>query len=328
MRLIFCCILAIRVISSIHSATFMYQRKITAADKEKRMRSLHRGFTLIELLVVIAIIAILAAILFPVFAQARERARAISCVSNMKQIGIGLIMYTQDYDESYPAPQVLTAPVNGEPVGAFNSSNRWRTPIDSQLQPYIKNDGVWACPSDSSPISPVDTSFFHDGKYDPTLNGGKRFRRTYAYATVIFTAQSSGINDPNTGLGDRNPPSTGGIPLGYALASVDMPADTVAYVEPPTDTTGDVSWNMGAYNGGYFTSCDTWKLPGRKPGVDTVKGCEAVYSNANIHPYRGHFEKGNYIFGDGHVKSLSWGQIRANDFYLFKRAKPTQTFTP
>jgi len=64
-----------------------------------------KGFTLIELLVVIAIIAILAAILFPVFAQAREKARAISCTSNLKQIGLGLLQYTQDNDEQFPMLQ-------------------------------------------------------------------------------------------------------------------------------------------------------------------------------------------------------------------------------
>ncbi|HEV2472758.1 MAG TPA: prepilin-type N-terminal cleavage/methylation domain-containing protein, partial [Chthonomonadales bacterium] len=64
---------------------------------------LRRGFTLIELLVVIAIIAILAAILFPVFAQAREKARAISCLSNEKELGLSVLMYVQDYDENFPS---------------------------------------------------------------------------------------------------------------------------------------------------------------------------------------------------------------------------------
>jgi len=68
----------------------------------QRNRSQARGFTLIELLVVIAIIAILAAIIFPVFAKAREKARATACVSNVKQLGMGWMMYVQDYDETYP----------------------------------------------------------------------------------------------------------------------------------------------------------------------------------------------------------------------------------
>jgi prepilin-type N-terminal cleavage/methylation domain-containing protein/prepilin-type processing-associated H-X9-DG protein len=99
------------------------------------------GFTLIELLVVIAIIAILAAILFPVFAKAREKARQASCMSNLKQIALGELMYAQDYDERlscecYHNPD--TAP--------FLYQHCWRQMVD----PYIKNDQVQMCPSNSN----------------------------------------------------------------------------------------------------------------------------------------------------------------------------------
>jgi prepilin-type N-terminal cleavage/methylation domain-containing protein len=88
-----------------------------------------RGFTLVELLVVIAIIAILAAILFPVFARARENARRASCLSNLKQMGVGIMMYTQDYDEIYPE---------------MNTNGRaWMY----NIQPYVQNYNVFACPS-------------------------------------------------------------------------------------------------------------------------------------------------------------------------------------
>lgn len=93
------------------------------------------GFTLIELLVVIAIIAILAAILFPVFARARENARKSTCQSNLKQLGNGLMMYLQDYDERFPAGDVAGIAATG---GVFFG-----------LDPYLKNTQVWVCPSDS-----------------------------------------------------------------------------------------------------------------------------------------------------------------------------------
>lgn len=105
------------------------------------MRPLRRAFTLIELLVVIAIIAILAAMLFPVFAQAREKARAISCVSNLKQTGAGLMMYTQDYDEMTPPNNDAVADFNNPAVAAV------RPNVLGSLAPYIKNNAVFGCPS-------------------------------------------------------------------------------------------------------------------------------------------------------------------------------------
>lgn len=98
-----------------------------------RTHHARHGFTLIELLVVIAIIAILAAILFPVFAQAREKARQIACLSHAKQIGTATMMYTQDYDEMYP-------------------SSHWGIYFVS-IQPYTKNEQLWACPSHSGVYS-------------------------------------------------------------------------------------------------------------------------------------------------------------------------------
>ena len=94
------------------------------------MRS-RQGFTLIELLVVIAIIAILAAILFPVFARAREKARQTSCLSNLRQIGTATMMYNQDYDEKYP------------PQFGWDASLDWPIP----MVPYVKNAQLFACPS-------------------------------------------------------------------------------------------------------------------------------------------------------------------------------------
>ena len=106
-----------------------------------------QGFTLIELLVVIAIIAILAAILFPVFARAREKARQASCQSNLKQIGLAIQMYIQDYDDT-----VLPARLDGGP-----EQMDWT----QMVFPYINNDQIFICPSDSDPVPSVGT-----GGYD------------------------------------------------------------------------------------------------------------------------------------------------------------------
>ncbi len=126
-----------------------------------------RGFTLIELLVVIAIIAILASILFPVFARARENARRASCQSNLKQIALGVFQYTQDYDERFPLRLVNAS---GDPVvsNGANASNPFGW-ADS-LQPYLKSTQIFQCPSETgAPVAATSGAF--SGQVDPTAAG-------------------------------------------------------------------------------------------------------------------------------------------------------------
>jgi prepilin-type N-terminal cleavage/methylation domain-containing protein/prepilin-type processing-associated H-X9-DG protein len=111
-------------------------------------RSYKSGFTLIELLVVIAIIAILAAILFPVFGRARENARRASCQSNLKQMSIAMLQYTQDYDERYPSGYFDTTDMTPPPGGSWitiTGKMRWFWP--QILFPYHKSTQVFVCPS-------------------------------------------------------------------------------------------------------------------------------------------------------------------------------------
>lgn len=104
------------------------------------------GFTLIELLVVIAIIAILAAILFPVFARAREKARQTSCLSNLKQLGLGVAMYAQDYDGFHPTMYWI-------PIAGYNSGvSRGGLTVLDAINPYVKNAQIFRCPSSSEVV--------------------------------------------------------------------------------------------------------------------------------------------------------------------------------
>jgi prepilin-type N-terminal cleavage/methylation domain-containing protein/prepilin-type processing-associated H-X9-DG protein len=171
------------------------------------------GFTLIELLVVIAIIAILAAILFPVFAQAREKARQTSCVSNLKQIGLGVTMYAQDYDEKMPFNYQYHWDAKGKQIPGV--LDWWQ----DLCRPYMKNEQVYTCPS-ASPHT-QENYWRPAGTPNPLI-------RDYI-ANAAATAADRGFWPPGSKRSDRVGPFTNNWNNdSVALAQVEDPAGTIA----------------------------------------------------------------------------------------------------
>ena len=167
--------------------------------RNMRCKYLH-GFTLIELLVVIAIIGILAAILFPVFARARETARRTSCRSNLKQIGLGLLQYAQDFDEQNTRSWYLNSGVS-----SATGSYKWMDAI----YPYVKSEQLFNCPSHSLPVNiPPSSSIFDSYK----LRDGTKWG-SYAANVTYY------------GDGDLNPF------FSRALASWETPSTTIYAVD-------------------------------------------------------------------------------------------------
>lgn len=142
-----------------------------------------KGFTLIELLVVIAIIAVLAAILFPVFAQVREKARAIACLSNTKQLGTAVLMYTQDNDERlfFRSGQTNAATsLSRAGVTPGGNAPRWW----NVLMPYAKSSAVFACPSDAAPTP------------SNAVNGSAVIPRSYIACNAAESLSLAQVSDP------------------------------------------------------------------------------------------------------------------------------------
>ena len=123
---------------------------------------IRHGFTLIELLVVIAIIAILAAILFPVFAKVREKARQISCLSNMKQLGLGFMQYIQDNDETWP----------GVNSGGVTNQGGWA----SQIYPYVKSTNIYKCPDESGIVAGIPNTIAYVMNYEIYFDDGLAYK--------------------------------------------------------------------------------------------------------------------------------------------------------
>ena len=149
-----------------------------------------RGFTLIELLVVIAIIAIIAAILFPVFAQAREKAREITCVSNARQVGIAVRMYVQDNDETMPIFEMYNTAASGGAPGTPGHRG-----VEDEVAPYTKSKPLFLCPDDVGGPSTAGAS------YQATY--GSSYRFTHACYTVVTDSAN-----PWQSLEDDQPVST------------------------------------------------------------------------------------------------------------------------
>jgi len=163
---------------------------------------MRRGFTLIELLVVIAIIAILAAILFPVFARAREKARTTACLSNVKELATAVHMYVQDYDETMPGYTVYTSNSASVPRPYSGGSGTYLYWMDV-LWPYVLNREVFRCPSYSTTSS---TDIFQ----------GYGWNAGVGYC----------INHPTRGR-NATPPAPNGYYDGYKLAEIKYPSQTI-----------------------------------------------------------------------------------------------------
>jgi prepilin-type N-terminal cleavage/methylation domain-containing protein/prepilin-type processing-associated H-X9-DG protein len=260
-----------------------------------------RGFTLIELLVVIAIIALLAAILFPVFASAREKARQISCASDEKQIGLGVMQYMQDNDQT-------------EPICVYDDPRTGiLTTWCNEIQPYIKNWRIFRCPSEGQdPFGMWGSSNLGPGSADANGNIGAGW---WAWG------DSYGMNvdylNPNNGC--SNPGNYGG---GYTDGAAGPPAID-SMIQAPSQTIFAVETRPLIVNGGAYPYMEWSESPA---GYTAPDACVS-WAWGTDNPWMGitggevtlpvermsvrHTGGTNVIFCDGHVKWLTPGRIAA-----------------
>jgi len=238
-----------------------------------------QGFTLIELLVVIAIISILASILFPVFARARENARRASCQSNLKQIGLGMMMYAQDYDGHLVSGFLDMGSGNvSYPDGSTGRFQPWYV----SMFPYLKSSQLLNCPS-------VSSSLEYKGGYGIT---------TFSYAYNYLYPSVSGLTDHGVSLGASGA-------AGAIISSIEDPSGTIMITDSSTALIRFVS--TAAYRATKETlhdtgTCDLYYNP--PSGIDDHK----YY----VYPACGrarHLDTMGTLFVDGHVKSMKWQTI-------------------
>ena len=247
-----------------------------------RLQTRKNGFTLIELLVVIAIIAILAAILFPVFARARENARRSSCQSNLKQIGLAITQYQQDYDE-----QMLKALAYNPPVPA--TSRHWA----SAVQPYLKSEQIMRCPSD--PIDRTDNLPNTGTSGTGSVTQGSGY---WAGITPFRISYGYNVNFQGT------PPDANSTAPSISLAALTNPTQTVMVCDIgtlPDSTKPPLQWLIKPAS--YVIDDYAAYWPKQTPSGN---GSAANYGA----PLARHLETSNVLWCDGHVKAM-----RVEKFY-------------
>lgn len=237
-----------------------------------------KAFTLIELLVVIAIIAILAAILFPVFAQAREKARQTNCVSNARQVGLALAMYAQD-NEGYPMMSSLSSQV---------PRTRW----PDYIYPYVKNEGIFTCLS--MPKDLKAKQFAHNAS---ATYGGYGYNFQY--------------------LGNsRFQSGNGNIPFGASDAQIDRPAETVAIAD--TNGVRRDNGTVGAGEYTIDPPLPSWRGSGNGSGPGDGyygKGAECGSggpAGCRSTPAERHSQMVTVVYCDGHSKPIKL--VRLDDY--------------
>lgn len=242
---------------------------------------LSRAFTLIELLVVIAIIAILASILFPVFAQAREKARQTACLSNMKQIGLAFMQYVQDYDEMFPHT-FAQAETQSPRDTKYNSGRSW--PLS--IFPYVKNKQVFDCPTSPDEISDVFPEGLVKWSGAPLGPDGNRIRYDGNYA---YNYDGIGYGS-NTNTGYDN-----------LLSNLKEPAQTYMVVDG-----GDFSITYGTDSWGALLSELDLNLNCGDTGAESDPFWTNGYTKEAALRHSG---RANVAFADGHVKNVGWREL-------------------